>query len=143
MGNRSRLAWKRIACAGIASAAAVTLGFSVHHDLGITANDFRPKVVANQVALFQQEECLYRAIREKVPKGAPFYVRSPTFLPIQRLAELSTLWAVPQAKLATARWILTLVPAHGHRVTKFAATSTRLDPVHGHCAGITLKVHRV
>jgi hypothetical protein len=142
MGERSRQAGKLIVCAGIVTAAAVTLGLSVHHDLQTTAAALKPASVKQQTALLRQEECLYQAIRAEVPKGAPVYVTSPTFQPTQRLAELSTLWAVPQASLAASRWRLSLVPAHGHSITRFTVTGNHFDPAHGQCGGITLEVRR-
>src|SRR5271157_3350553 len=114
MDERSRHVGKRVGCAGIVSAAVVTLGLSVHHDLQITAAALGPASIRYQTATFRQEECLYHALRSEVPKGATVYVYSPKYSHTQRLAELSTLWAVPQANLATARWRLSIVPAHGH-----------------------------
>ncbi len=125
MGERSRRIGKCIGCAAIVSAAVVTLGLSVHHDLQITGAALRPATIRHQTALFRQEECLYRAIRSEVPKGAAVYVNSPHWTHTQRLAELSTLWAVPQPSLATAQWKLSLVPARGH------------------CFGLALEVSRV
>jgi hypothetical protein len=124
MSERSRKVAKRIGCIAIASAAAVTIGLSVHHDLQITATVLRPAAVRLQTAVFRQEECLYHAIRSEVPKGATVYVNSPRWQYTQRLAELSTPWAVPQPTLATARWQLSLVPAAGH------------------CSGLALEVRR-
>ncbi len=125
MGERSEQIGKRIGCAAIVAAAAVTLGLSVHHDVQFTAMVTTPKWIAEQTAKLRQEECIYHAIRAQVPKGAAVYVNSPDFHPTQRLAELSTLWAVPQASLATAQWRLSLVPAHGH------------------CGGLALEVRRI
>ena len=125
MGERSRQVGKRIGCAAIVAAGAVTLGLSVHHDLQLTAGVTTPQWIAEQSAQLRQEECIYHAIRSQVPKGAAVYVTSPDYQPTQRLAELSTLWAVPQASLATAQWRLSLVPAHGH------------------CSGLALEVRRV
>jgi hypothetical protein len=124
MGERSRRVGKGIACVAVVSVAAVTLGLGVHHELQFTAADQRPATVTDQTASFRQEECLYHAIRSKVPKGATVYVNSPDWRQTQRLAELSTLWAVPQASLATAQYRLSLVPAHGS------------------CFGLTLEVRR-
>ncbi|GEM_PF-2217597 len=124
MDERSRHVGKRVGCAGIVSAAVVTLGLSVHHDLQITAAALGPASIRYQTATFRQEECLYHALRSEVPKGATVYVYSPKYSHTQRLAELSTLWAVPQANLATARWRLSIVPAHGH------------------CSGLALEVRR-
>jgi hypothetical protein len=103
----------------------VTLGLSVHHGLQHTATLDQPPNIAKGTAALQQEECLYRAIRSEVPKGATVYVNSAKWQYTQRLAELSTLWAVPQPTLATAQWRLSFVSARGH------------------CAGLALKVSRL
>jgi hypothetical protein len=125
LGGRSRQVSKRVCCAAIVVAAAVTLGLSVHHGLQHTAALDQPSNIAKDTAALQQEECLYRAIRSEVPKGATVYVNSAKWQYTQRLAELSTLWAVPQPTLATAQWRLSFVPARGH------------------CAGLALKVSRL
>jgi hypothetical protein len=124
MDERSRRVVKRVACAGIVSAAAVTLGLSVHHDAKITAAALAPASIRQQTFLFRQEECLYQAIRRQLPKGATVYVTNPRWEYTQRLAELSTLWAVPQPSLAKAQYRLIIVPARGH------------------CSGLALEVHR-
>jgi hypothetical protein len=124
MDERSSRVVKGIACAGIVSAAAVTLGLSVHHDAQITAAALAPASIKQQTFLFRQEECLYHAIRRELPKGATVYVTNPSWEHTQRLAELSTLWAAPQPSLATAQYRLILVPARGH------------------CSGLALEVHR-
>jgi hypothetical protein len=124
MGERSGRAGKRIGCAAIVAAAGVALALSVHHDAQLTASVTTPQWIAEQTVSLRQEECIYQAIRAQVPKGAAVYVTSPDFHPTQRLAELSTLWAVPQANIATARWRLSLVPARGH------------------CSGLALEVRR-
>jgi hypothetical protein len=125
MGEGSPQIGKRIGSAAIVAAAVVTLGLSVHHDLQFTAEVTTPQWIAGQTAALRQEECIYNATWSQVPKGAPVYVYSPDSYPTQRLAELSTLWAVPQARLATAQWRLSLVPAHGH------------------CGGLALEVRRL
>jgi hypothetical protein len=124
MGEHSRQVGKRIGCAAIASAAAVTLGFSVHHGLQGTAAALGPAMSNRQTTLFRQEECLYHAIRSMVPEGATVYTVNPQWPVTQKLAELSTLWAVPQPSLATAQYRLSIVSAHGH------------------CLGIALEVRR-
>ena len=124
MGERSRRVGKRIGCAAIASAAAVTLGLSVHHGQQATAAALGPAMSDRQTILFRQEECLYHAIRSTVPKGATVYVDVPYWPLMQKLTELSTLWAVPQPSLATAQYRLSVVPAHGD------------------CSGIALEVRR-
>jgi hypothetical protein len=105
---------KIIGCAAIAAAAAVTLGLSVRHGVLITAAS--PSWVNGTTAAYQQEECIYHAIRRELPQGATVYISAPaaSWRNAPRLVELSTLWAVPQLTPATARWTLTLVPEPGH-----------------------------
>jgi hypothetical protein len=123
-GGCSRQVGKRVGCAGIVAGAVVALGLSVHHDLQLTAMVNAPASVKNETGTFQQDECIYRAIRSEVPKGATVYGIAADWVLRQHLTEMSTLWAVPQSSPATARWILTLVPAHGD------------------CVGLALKVRR-
>jgi hypothetical protein len=104
---------RRVVGAAIAVAACVTLGLSVHHDLQFTAAVTTRQWIAEQNASVRQEQCIYDAIRSQVPKGAAVYVDSADWAHAQRLYELSTLWAVPQASPATAQWQLSLVPARG------------------------------
>jgi hypothetical protein len=118
---------KRVACAVIAAAAGVTLGLSVHHGLQTTAALLRRGAIRSAVIADRQEECIYRAIRSELPKGAAVYINDPVH--IQRLAELSTLWAVPQASPATARWTIALVRSRGSRLP-------------WPCYGLALKVRR-
>jgi hypothetical protein len=122
---------RRIGCAVIVSAAGVTLGFGVHHGLQTTIALLRPASIRRAVVADRQEECIYRAIRSEVPRGAAVYIDDPVH--VQRLAELSTLWAVPQASPATARWTISLVPGSslgpGSRVPR-------------HCYGLVLEVRR-
>jgi hypothetical protein len=122
---------KRIGCALIAAAAGVTLGFSVHHGLQTTSLFVRPRAIRRAVVEDRQEECIYRAIRAELPKGADVYINDP--LHVQRLAELSTLWAVPQVDRANARWTIALV------------SSSPNDPgsrLRWHCYGLALEVRR-
>jgi hypothetical protein len=109
------------------AAAAVTLGLSVHHGVQRTIALDRPSNVTADTDAFRQEECLYAAIRSEVPKGAAVYVNTGSWQHMQRLAELSTLWAVPQPTVATAQWRLAIVPV----------------PAHGHCDGLALKASRL
>ncbi len=146
MGESARRAGKRIGCVAIISAAAVTAGLSVHHDLQFVSQDLTPTSVTNQTAALRQEECLYKAIRLMVPKGASVYVKANKWTVTQRLSELSTVWAVPDANLASAQYRLTLVAAHGNSMVPFpplANPTTPLAPAHGQCDGLTLEVRRL
>jgi hypothetical protein len=122
---------RRIGCAVIVSAAGVALGFSVHHGLQTTTAFLRPGSIRSAVVADRREDCIYRAIRAELPRGAAVYINDPVH--VQRLAELSTLWAVPQVSPATARWTISLVP------------SSSLDPgsdARSRCYGLALEVRR-
>jgi hypothetical protein len=122
---------KRVGCALIVSAAAMALGFSVHHDLQTTGAFLRPGSIRSAVVADRREQCIYRAIRSELPRGAAVYINDPVH--VQRLSELSTLWAVPQVSPATARWTISLVP------------SSSLGPgsdARSRCYGLALEVRR-
>lgn len=129
----------RIACAVIAVAAAVPLGMSVNHELRVTAAIDKPSWIKPATADYRQEKCIYRAIRSELPQGTTIYISAPVQSTnpdpvlaedlsarwaVPRLAEWSTLWAVPQPTPATARWMVSLAA----------------EP--GHCAGLALEVRR-
>jgi hypothetical protein len=114
---------KRIGCAAIVSTAAVMLGLSVHHGLAVNARELSPAAVKAWARFDRQEECIYRAIKSEVPEGATVHVDDPVVYDAQRLAELSTLWAIPQPSSATARWTVSLVPGQT-------------------CSGLSLEVRR-
>jgi hypothetical protein len=102
---------RRIGCAAIALAAAVPLGLYVHDELrGQSRGAARAATAA-----YRQEECIYRAIRRDLPKGATIYIYEPAAVWTNgaRVLELSTTWAVPQPTAATAGWAVTLVPKPG------------------------------
>jgi hypothetical protein len=122
---------RRIGCALIVAAAGVTLGFSVHHGLQTTSALVRPRAIRLAVVADRQEECIYRGIRSELPKGAAVYINDPVH--IQRLAELSTLWAVPQERRATARWTIALVPS---------SSLGRSSHLRWRCYGLALEVRR-
>jgi len=143
MSWRHERVGKRVGCVAIAAAAAVGLGLGVLHDVQFTGSVTTAKFIAVQNRQMSQEQCLYQAIRLKVPKGATVYVTAPRFPPTQRLAELSTLWAVPEANIADAQYRLTLVPPPGRSIVPFPVTRAALDPAKGQCAGLTLKVRRL
>ena len=113
----------RIGCALIVAAAAVMLGLSVRHGLAVNAGELSPGAVKAWTRFDRQEECIYHAIRSELPKGAAVYIDDPVVYDAQRLAELSTLWAVPQPRPAAARWTLSLVPGQA-------------------CSGLSLEVRR-
>jgi hypothetical protein len=122
---------RRIGCAVIVAAACVTLGLSVHHGLQTTTALLRPRAIRHAVLADQQEQCIYRAIRSDLPKGAAIYIDDQVH--IQPLAELSTLWAVPQPSRATARWTISLVPS---------SSLDRGSGVRSRCYGLALEVRR-
>jgi len=116
---------KLVGCVAIVVAALVTLGLSVHHDVQFTASVTTQNYMARSKADMRQEQCIYSAIRSRLPKGATIYTDGQFWTHVQRLDELSTTWAVPQANRADAQWSVTLVPAHGQ------------------CGGLALKVTRI
>jgi hypothetical protein len=101
---------KLLGCAAVCCISAAALGLSVHHGLQDTAANLGKNSVKAAAANDRQEECIYRAIRSKLPKGAPIYVPDYAHGNEVRANDLATLWAVPQPGPATARWIVSLVP---------------------------------
>lgn len=140
MSWRPERVGKRLGCAAIVAAAGVGLALGVHHDVQFTGSVTTAKFIAGLNREMRQEQCLYNAIRLKVPKGATVYVTAPRFQPTQRLAELSTLWAVPEANIADAQYRLTLVPPPGQPIVPFPVTRAVPDAAKGQCAGLTLEV---
>jgi hypothetical protein len=122
---------RRAGCAVIAVAAGATLGLSVHHGVQTTTALLRPRAIRSSLVADRQEECIYRGIRSELPRGAAVYIDD--LVHIQRLAELSTLWAVPQPSRATARWTIALVPS---------SSLARGSRVQWHCYGLALEVQR-
>lgn len=122
---------RRIGSALIVVAAVVTLGLSIHNGLQTTSTLVSPSAIRLAVVADRQEECIYRGIRSELPRGAAVYIDDPVH--IQRLAELSTLWAVPQEHRDTARWTIALVPSFSH------GRSSRLR---WRCYGLALEVRR-
>jgi hypothetical protein len=143
MSWRSERVGKRLGCAAIVAAAGVGLGLSVHHDVQFTGSVTTANFIAGLNREMSQEQCLYDAIRLTVPKGARVYVTAARFPPTQRLAELSTLWAVPEANIADAQYRLTLVPPPGRPIVPFPVTRAVPDAAKGQCAGLTLEVRRL
>jgi hypothetical protein len=119
--TRGRSAAKRAVCAVIACAAAVPLAAGAHSDVHLTKQYTSPAWTSEFTQAYQVEECLYHAIRSAVPRGAPIYITNSYAGHTQLLAELSTLWAVPQENQSAADWALSILhgtPAglrHKHR----------------------------
>jgi hypothetical protein len=121
LGWRPSRTAKRAASAVIAIAAIAALAVGAHRDAQVIEMFNKPQAVHQQTTNVLAEQCLYQAIRSQVPKGAPVYTADGYYT--QRLAELSTLWAVPVPTLAQARYQLAVVPG-------------------GQCYGLALKVSR-
>lgn len=127
MGERPGQIAKRIGCAAIVAAGAVTLGLSVHQDVQFTAGVNTPNWIRISEFFMSQEECVYTTIRVELPEGASVYVGGDDWTQRQRLAELATLWAVPTSREASAQWTLALVPV----------------PHDEDCGGYAVKVSRI
>lgn len=143
MSGRSERAGKRIGCAAIVAAAGAGLGLSVHHDVQLTDSVTTTKFVVGANAQLRQAECVFDAIRLKVPEGATVYVTDPKSQPGDHLVEWSTPWAVPETDAADAQYGLTLVPQPGRRLFPFPVTRAAPDPAKGQCEGLTLEVRRL
>ena len=143
MSARSERAGKRIGCVAIVIAAGVGLGLSVHHDVQFTGSVTTTKFIATVNAQQRQAECVFDAIRLKVPEGATVYVTDPLSEPADHLVEWSTPWAVPEMNIADAQYRLTLVPPPGRRLFPFPLTRAAPDPAKGQCEGVTLEVSRL
>jgi hypothetical protein len=114
---------KLLGCVAVCCISASALGLAVHHGLQESATDLGRHSVRLAAANDRQEECIYKAIRSKLPKGAAIYVPNYAYGQEVRANDLATLWAVPQPSPATAQWVVSLV--HGHE-----------------CGGLRLKVRR-
>jgi hypothetical protein len=95
---------------GIICTAAVVLGLSIHRGLGITAAESSRVSVSSWTTSIDQEECIYHAIRAELPKGTAVFIEEHLPYFAQMLTELATPWAVPQARSATANWVMSLTP---------------------------------
>jgi hypothetical protein len=105
--------------------AAVMLGVGVHNEVQVVNLFTSPREMSQQATDIRSEECLYQAIRSQVPAGAHVYINPQNWHYVQRLTELSTLWAVPEANPADAQYELTEIPAHG-QCYGYALKVTRL-----------------
>lgn len=87
------------------------LAAAVHPEVHLAKWYTSPDWTSEFTRYYRLEECEYHAIRSAVPEGAPIYVASPDHARAQRLAELSTLWAVPQQNVNDAAWALVVSDA--------------------------------
>ena len=143
MSGRSERTGKRIGCAAIVAAAGVGLGLSVHHDVQLTDYVTTPKFIAGANAQLRQAECVFDAIRLKVPEGATVYITNPRGQPLDHLVEWTTPWAVPEMNIADAQYRLTLVPPPRRRLIPIPLTRAAPDPAKGLCEGLTVEVSRL
>jgi hypothetical protein len=128
MGHRPKRVGKRIGCAGILAAAAVSLGLSVRHGVQFTAHFVTSQQINSSTLSIRRQECIYQDIRERVPQGVTAYVHGPSQPFTWGLAELSTPWLVPQqVSPLTASWRLYLV----------------VVPHDAQCHGLALKVQHL
>jgi hypothetical protein len=119
--RRWAAAGKRVGYLVIAAIAVVTLALGVRQDLQLNGSLLSPTAVSQATAADRQEMCLFQAFRRELPRGATFY-DGAELAHFQQLAELATLWAVPEPTPAAARWRVAVGP--------------------GQCAGVGLKVWR-
>jgi hypothetical protein len=109
-------AGKRLSCALVAVVALVTLGLGIRQDLQVNAGLLTPATMSSTTLAYAQEMCLFHALRRELPKGATFYDGDTDVNHFQRLAELATLWAVPEQNPAAAQWRVAIVPGHCARI---------------------------
>jgi hypothetical protein len=116
-GHRRRTGTgRRVICGLLAAIAAVTVGLGVRQDLQLNSGLVTPTVMAIVAGGNKQEMCLFHDFRHELPKGATFYDPGENVAHFQRLAELSTLWAVPEQNPAAARWRVAIVPGNCARI---------------------------
>jgi hypothetical protein len=106
----------RLGCALVAAIAVVTLGLGIHQDLQVNASLLTPAAVNATAGADRQEMCLFHALRHELPKGAAFYDSARDVGDYQRLAELATLWAVPERSPGAAQWRVAIVPGRCARI---------------------------
>lgn len=100
---------KLVGCAVVCVISVSALGLGVHHGLQETAANISKYSVRLADANDRQEQCIYDAIRSRLPKDAPIYVPDYAHGNEVRVNDLATLWAVPQARITTAKWVVSLV----------------------------------
>jgi hypothetical protein len=106
--TRPGLIVKRLAAALVIITAIATFALSTHNEVQLTAGILNPQAVraANQFEALT--ECVYRAIRAEVPRGASIYTDSSNRFTYQQIVETSTLWATPRITLAQAEYEVNL-----------------------------------
>src|ERR1700733_10115940 len=112
-----------VGCVAVCVISLSALGLGIHHQFQETAATLGKYSVKLAVANDRQEQCIYDAIRSRLPKGAPIYVPDYAHGREVRVNDLATLWAVPQARITTAKWVVSLVRGK-------------------ECEGLSLKVRR-
>lgn len=115
--SRRRKIGKRVLCAVILCGAAVPVGVRVGDDVQATDSLVAPAWIQSVAHADRQDLCIYNLIRREVPRGAPIYVNSSDVAYSQRLAELSTLWAIPQRTQATAKYLVFIYPGDCYGVS--------------------------
>lgn len=95
-------------CAAVAGIGGTVFGLGISHLAQFDDKALAGNVVAQVERAYRQELCLFHAIRKDVPKGASVYLPGNNPAHTQRLAELSTLWAIPTESQRTAEWVLTI-----------------------------------
>jgi hypothetical protein len=106
-------AGKLLGCAAICAISASALGLGVNQGLQDTAAYVGKNSIRSAEANDRQEQCIYDAIRSRLPKGAPIYVPDYAHGNQVRVNDLATLWAVPQPGITTAKWVVSLVYGQG------------------------------
>jgi hypothetical protein len=129
---------KVVACAAITGIGGAAFGFCVNHLVLLSDKIQAPAARALDFASYQQEVCLFRAIRADVPRGATVYVESPSEVHTQRLAEFSTGWAVPKEQRADAQWALSI-----KYLGKWPAPRPRHGLAYTRCGGAILLVRHI
>jgi len=105
-------AGKILGCAAVCCISATALFLSAHHGVKDTYSYLGKRSVRLAAVNDRQEECIYRAIRSSLPKGAAIYVPDYAYGNEVRANDLATLWADPQPTPASANWTVSLVRGH-------------------------------
>lgn len=82
-------------------ACATFLSFGIQHSLATTSSLVRPAVVQANVAAYNQETCVRRLVRERVPRGTDVYISASGYT-FQLLSQYLAAWANPTESGRTA-----------------------------------------